>query len=501
VSGRLTFRGYPVLLPKLRDPRLHLAAVIVSLQIIGQVGFHFDVSIAQILIALVTCAVLEVAIAFRRQHVILWPASALITGNGVAFVLRVPGTQHGDWWSLNGWWIYAGTAAVGLLSKHVIKVRGAHVFNPSNFGLVLCFLVLGPSRAYPLDFWWGPASSWLVAALVIIVAGGFLILSRLRLLRIAVTFWRAFAAALGVLVATGHAMTATWHVGPISGAFFWWTLVTSPEILVFLFFMITDPKTIPGTPRGRVVYALAVGLLASLLIAAARTEFWTKVAVLGALAIVCAVRPLLARLPAVRLQRRRLALVAAVALAGYVGAIAVAGIRARPAATAAPIAFTRRLPEIAIVKSRGVQTVLNPGTSRRIVVDLLADLELQANALSQRRPAAFARASTGDELSALDNEVRAAKGGTIEAPAYRIESVRIQFEPGQGQGPAIAVAAIAGTLQMTGYKGRPPAMVRQDAPVPLRETLELQQYGGRWLVARVRRPVARRRRRRPRVAT
>jgi hypothetical protein len=291
-------------------------------------------------------------------------------------------------------------------------------------------------------------------------------------------------------------MTATWHVGPISGAFFWWTLVTSPEILVFLFFMVTDPKTIPSTPRGRVVYALAVGLLASLLIAAARTEFWTKVAVLGALAIVCAVQPLPARLPTVRLHRRRLALVAAVALAGYIGAIAVAGIRARPAATAAPLAFTRRLPEIAIIKPNGVQTALDPRASRRIVVDLLADLELQGNALSQRRPAEFARATTGDELTALDNQLEVAKGGTIEAPAYRVESVRIQLEPGQGQGPAIAVAAIAGAVQMTDYKGLPPAMVRRDAPVPLRETLELQQNGGRWLVARVRRPVARGRTRR-----
>ena len=85
---------YPVVLPKLKDPRLHLAATITSLQVIGQVGFHFRVSIAQILICLFTCAVLEVGIAARRQHVLLWPASALLTGNGVAFVLRVPGTRR-----------------------------------------------------------------------------------------------------------------------------------------------------------------------------------------------------------------------------------------------------------------------------------------------------------------------------------------------------------------------------------------------------------------------
>ena len=174
-GGRaLTIRGtsYPVLLPTLRDPRLHLAAVIITLQVLGQVAFEFRVSIAQILISLLVCAVLEVGIAFWRQHVLMWPASALITGNGVAFVLRVPGTQHGDWWSLHGWWIFAATAAVSLLSKHVIRLQGRHIFNPSNFGLVLCFLILGPERAEPLDFWWGPMDAWMVVALVVIVGGG-----------------------------------------------------------------------------------------------------------------------------------------------------------------------------------------------------------------------------------------------------------------------------------------------------------------------------------------
>ena len=89
----LRIRGtpYPVLLPRLSDPRLHLAAVIVSLQVLGQVAFEFDLSIAQILVALGTCALLEFGIAFTRQRMIIWPASAMLTGNGVAFVLRVPG--------------------------------------------------------------------------------------------------------------------------------------------------------------------------------------------------------------------------------------------------------------------------------------------------------------------------------------------------------------------------------------------------------------------------
>ena len=339
-SGKPTLRirgtSYPVLLPSIRDPRLHLAAVIVSLQVLGQVAFDFRLSIAQILVSLLTCAVLEMGIAFRRQHVILWPASALLTGNGVAFILRVPGTEHGDWWSMHGWWVFAGTAAVSLLSKHLIQFRGGHIFNPSNFGLVLCFLLLGPELADPLEFWWGPMSFWLALALAIIVGGGFAILRRLRLLHIAVTFWVTFAVSIAVLAASGHDMTARWHLGPVSDWHFWRVLAFSPEILVFLFFMITDPKTIPAGKTGRRVYAVAIGLLAALLIAPQTTEFGSKVALLASLAIVCAARPIL--MLAAPLLRRRVwstRTVGAGALAGavaFVSLLVVAGIPARSSA-------------------------------------------------------------------------------------------------------------------------------------------------------------------------
>ena len=284
--------------PKLSDPRLHLAATIISLQVIGQIGFHFQLSIAQILVSLLTCAVLEVGITLRKQQVLMWPASALLTGNGVAFILRVPGTRHGDWWSMKGWWIFAGTSAVALLSKYLIKWRGNHIFNPSNIGLVLCFLILGRGRANPLDFWWGPMS--VVARpragrhprgrVPDPLAAQAPARSRSR-------FWVTFAAGIGVLALSGHTMLARWHLGPITGFHFWIVLVTSPEVLVFLFFMITDPKTAPRSPTHRIVYAVSLGLLASLMIAAATTEFASKVALLSSLAVVCLAIPVLRRWP------------------------------------------------------------------------------------------------------------------------------------------------------------------------------------------------------------
>ena len=277
-----------------------------SLQVLGQTAFGFQLSIAQILVSLAHVRGPRGGDHLPAQRVIMWPASALLTGNGVAFILRVPGTEHGDWWSMRGWWIFAGTAAVSLLSKYVIRFRGGHVFNPSNFGLVLCFLLLGPERAEPLELWWGPMSAWMVLALVVILVGGLAILSRLRLLEIAVVFWIAFAAGIAVLAASGHAMTARWHLGPVTGWEFWRVLVFSPEILVFLFFMITDPKTNPRGRLGRRLYAVGIALVAVLLIAPQTTEYATKVAVLGALALVCAARPVIELLsPAARRPGRR----------------------------------------------------------------------------------------------------------------------------------------------------------------------------------------------------
>ena len=102
---------YPVVFPKLRDPRLHLAATITSLQVLGQVALNFGSRSPR------SCSRSARAHCSRSRsrsgtkRVIMWPASALLTGNGVAFVLRVPGMPHGDWWSLRAWWLYVAVAA------------------------------------------------------------------------------------------------------------------------------------------------------------------------------------------------------------------------------------------------------------------------------------------------------------------------------------------------------------------------------------------------------
>ena len=216
-----------------------------------------------------------------------------------------------------------------------------------------------------------------------------------------------------MLAAAGHAMTARWHLGPITGWNFWWVLVTSPEVLVFLFFMLTDPKTSPKRQSARVVYAVSVGLLAALLIAPMRTEYATKVALLAALALVCAARPVLGVLPArLRASGPRLALAGSLAVAAYATALIVAN---NAPATAAAATARGALPAIAILPSRGVQTQLDRRTARVITRDLLVDLHRRGDTRNR---------------------------------------VRLWLEPGAGQDPPFAVAQLAGRTYRLSQAGR-----------------------------------------------
>ena len=239
---------------------------------------------------------IEVVVTFRRSGTVVWPAGAMLTGSGVALILRVVGTEPGDHWTWFGWHIFALVAGLSLATKYWIRYRDGHVFNPSNIGLVAAFLILGSGRVEPLDFWWAPFQGWMVVAYLIILVGGILITRPLRLLAMGAAFWLTLVAGLGLLAANGHCMTATWSLAPVCGGDFWRVVVTSPEVLIFLFFMITDPKTIPRGPAARVAFGVAIGLVSTLLMAPQTTEFGAKVGLLAGLVVLSPARPLFERL-------------------------------------------------------------------------------------------------------------------------------------------------------------------------------------------------------------
>jgi hypothetical protein len=291
----LTWRGIPVVLPSARDPRLHVSAVIMSLQVLGQVAFAFKVSIAQILITIGACALVEVAVILWKDRALVWPASALLTGNGVAFILRASGTDHGDWWSLNGIEFFLLAGVGGLLSKYVLRIGKRHLYNPSNLGLVATLLIVGPGWVFPQYLFWGDLTPPLVAALALIVLGAILILRPLKMLPMTVSFLIPFTAFVALLAASGRCMHAVWHNGPICGVDYWYYISTSPELFIFVFYMMSDPKTAPQSPRARIVYGPITALIAGTLIAFQPTEYGVKVALLASLTMVCSVVPLIDR--------------------------------------------------------------------------------------------------------------------------------------------------------------------------------------------------------------
>jgi Na+-translocating ferredoxin:NAD+ oxidoreductase RnfD subunit len=299
-SLRLFGRVYPVLLPSLRDPRLHVAAVLLTLQALGQTVLNFRLSIAQILVCLAVGALIEFGVAFFKDSVILWPASGLLTGNSAAFILRVPGTLHGQWWSMHGIWIFVGVVAISMASKYLIRWKGRHIFNPSNLGLVLAFVALGPQYTEPQDLWWIPLGPWMYVTYAILIGGGLFIGWELKLLGLELGYMAAFAVfvALALAPVPDHCMIASWHATPMCGSELWTILVTSPEILIFAFFMVPDPRTVPDGQASRFVFGVIVALLSVLLLGPTTLEFWTKTAILASLVIACAGRFGLARLMA-----------------------------------------------------------------------------------------------------------------------------------------------------------------------------------------------------------
>lgn len=292
-SLRVAGRSVPVVLPKWGDPRLKLASVLITVQVLGQTVLQFQLSIAQILTSIGVCAAVDLTVTLWREHKLVWPASAMLTGNSVALLLRVSGTDHGDWWSLNGIHFFVLAALISLAVKYFVRPTGRHVFNPSNVGLVAVLLVFWPAGVFPQPLWWAPLGAPLLVTYAVLIGGAVWILRPLRMLPMVGAFMATFAVLVGILALAGNSFWALWHPQPVSGAFYWFNVVLSPEILVFVFFMMSDPRTAPRSRQGRVVFGVLTASVAAGLLAVHPTEFGVKLAVLASLTVTCALVPLI----------------------------------------------------------------------------------------------------------------------------------------------------------------------------------------------------------------
>ena len=517
--------SYPLILPNVRDPRLHVAAVIITVHVLGQLGLGFWVSVPQILAAILTCAILEIAITFRQSRAFVWPASAMLTGSGVALILRVVGTPQGEPWSTYAWYVFAIVAGLSLLSKYVIRYRGTHVFNPSNIGLVVAFVVLGSSRVEPLDFWWAPLNGWMLAAYAVITVGGLLITRRLHLLALAVAFWLTLALGLGTLAASGHCMTARWSFEPVCGSDYWRVIVASPEVLIFLFFMITDPKTVPSGGVGRIVFGALVAIASTLLMAPQTDEFGTKVALLSGLVVLCTARPLVDRLvpvpgsesddprrflagvvtpagaaagdPATGLARvgPRVAMAALVAVLLGAG-IVIAGTPARGFVFADSAEILGRLPNQVDPGTLPVVTVdprvadfdplLATTGMQEVMVTLAQNLEFENQALVRHDPSILTAVDHGDRLVEMQARVKAAAAGdTYGLDHYQFTSIHatLLIPFGRQDGFSIGLQAKGVMVEET-HAGSGAVQGQHISPFDLTFAVR-RATGDRWLTVAV----------------
>ena len=460
----------PIVLPSPGDARLHVAAIILSIHAIGLFALDFHVTVPQILAAILSCALLEVIVQFRRQRAVVWPASAMLTGSGVALIMRDVGTESGDYWSMHRWWLFALVATGSLATKYVVRWKGTHVFNPSNVGLVVAFLALGSGRIEPLDFWWAPFRGWMIVAYGLILFGGMAITHRAGLLEMAVAFWLSLGACLGVLVIMGHCFAAPWSITPVCDGRFWWTVMGSPETLVFLLFMITDPRTTPTSARGRVGFGVAVAVVSAVLIAPQQTEFGAKVGLLGGLVIVCGLRSIALgageRLwdlwwsSATRRSIQWIGLVVALVVA--LSTVAVTGVGARdPAPVRLSAAGVRadqivahvdpaRVPEVTV--GEYVDDWLGSEVDPTLLgIELLRLLDVETNALVHRDSEILNAANHGVRLRELRNRIEKAGDSPIAGEEYEFDSMHLKVMPAVGQGDLILGVIASGIQTQVAY--------------------------------------------------
>ncbi|MDQ2727785.1 MAG: RnfABCDGE type electron transport complex subunit D [Actinomycetota bacterium] len=245
--------------PSWRDPRWGQTAALATFCVLGQTVLDFKISPLEVLVSLFTCVGVDLTLTRIRRHQMIVPLSGIITGLGMALLLRS---------AYPAVFVVAGVLAIG--SKHVITVRGRHRFNPTNFGLVVTLAFTQGGVAMVTPGQWGRSSLILFA----ILCAGVLVVFRAERL-----------ALVSALVAFQVVFFVIFHGGSLDVS-----AALSGAVLTFAFFMITDPKTAPSTRARQVVYAAFVALLGQVFAALGSMD-----GPFIALFVVCAAMPVLER--------------------------------------------------------------------------------------------------------------------------------------------------------------------------------------------------------------
>jgi len=214
------------------DNRYLAPALITCILLAGHLSFGILESYKKTGLAIVASLLTEIVLG--RIFVGKWPnlASAYITGISVGILVRSP-----------AFWPYIVCSVVSIMSKYVLRIKGRHIWNPSNFGISV-LLFLAPETVAGLSIQWG---NYLLPMVVIWCLGS-VIIWRVRRFHITGTYVACF---IVLAFLRSYVTGSPWEseIAPLTG----------PMYQLFIFFMITDPKT---TVRSRFWQCVVVSLVA-----------------------------------------------------------------------------------------------------------------------------------------------------------------------------------------------------------------------------------------------
>jgi enediyne biosynthesis protein E5 len=215
------------------DPRLYQIASLSTLLLYGLIWLQFDVSVWQIIVTLGAALLTQYAATRLYNLPSFDPRSPLISALSLCLLLRT-----------NDLAVAALASLIAISSKFVVRWKDKHIFNPTNLALVV---ILSGGLGWISAGQWGQVAwfGFLIACL------GSLVVTRAARADVTLAFLGFY---VGLLFARalwlGDTLTIPLHQ------------LESGALLIFAFFMISDPKTTPDSRMGRIVYALIVALAA-----------------------------------------------------------------------------------------------------------------------------------------------------------------------------------------------------------------------------------------------
>ena len=216
------------------DPRIYQVLFLGSLLLAGALARDFSLRPEQVALTFAAGIGVQAACVRTLGLASVGVLSAVITCFGLATLLRA-----------DSLWVHPVAACIAIGAKFVVRAHGRHLFNPANLGVVAGLLLLPGT--------WVSAGQWgseFVAAAWFIALGA-LVTNRARRADIS---WMFLAAYLGLVAARVWWLGQGWPV--------FWHQAHSGALLLFAFFMISDPMTAPNRRAGRALHALIVAAVA-----------------------------------------------------------------------------------------------------------------------------------------------------------------------------------------------------------------------------------------------